>query len=212
MKKIILFVLALISLVSCNSLVRQINGEKKAKKETIESLKNYVETGKFDINIEDCLFIKDQKSIELLATYNRYYISHNYSSTPRHIFIFLFNKEHLLVDEDTLGGCVMHRPRTSENFYTALLNKNAIIKGDFSLDNLSNSFVDFNGKPVNNLFEKNKPVLLIVWAKFRGDKLNREFLDETQKTLINKSPDLQVLYLNIDQVFYECSNPKMFAR
>lgn len=115
-----------------------------------------------------------------------------------------------MVDEDTLGGCVLCRPRTNENFYTELLNKNAVIEGELSLDSLSNSFVDFNGKPVNNLFKKNKPVLLIVWAKFRGDKLNREFLDETQKTLINKSPDLQVFYLNIDQVFYECTDSNLF--
>lgn len=92
MKKIILLYLTAISLIGCNSIARKINGEKKRKKETIASLKNYVEDGNFKISIEDCLFLKDQKTIELLSTYHKYYTSENYSTSPRNLFTFYSTK------------------------------------------------------------------------------------------------------------------------
>ena len=203
MKKIILTVLLITSFTACNSLVRTINGEKKAKKETVESLKKYVEDIDIKIKIENCLFLKDEETKKILSTYNKYYKSQNYSKKTEQLFLYLFNKEHILVDEDILGGCILDRPQTKENFYTELLKQNAIIEGNFSLTQLNNSFLDSKGHQINNPFEINKPVLIVVWAKFRGNNHQVAFLNETQRTLITKNPDLQVFYLNIDKVFFD---------
>jgi len=203
MKKIILLALTVIFLIGCNSIARKINGEKKAKKETVESLKNHIEVIDIKIKIEDCLFLKDEETKKILSTYNKYYKSQNYSKKTEQLFLYLFNKEHKLVDEDILGGCILDRPQTKENFYAELLKQNAIIEGNFSLTQLNNSFLDSKGLPINNPFEINKPVLIVVWAKFRGNNHQVAFLNETQRTLITKNPDLQVFYLNIDKVFFD---------
>jgi hypothetical protein len=198
MKKItFLFLISL--MISCQSIAKKVNGEKKPKKESIESLSNFLNANDLDLQVENSLFLKDPTTLELLSQLSKSYLISKNKTSP---YIFLFNDKHLLVDDDVLGGCIIDRPNTTDNFYTALLQRNEVIDEKFSLNRLSDSFLDFNGKKITQPYRENQPVLLVVWAKFRGNKINRAFLNETQRTLINKSPDLQIIYLNIDQVFF----------
>lgn len=198
MKKLTLLFLIFIVFTNCTSLVNKINGQKRPKKETIETLETFVATHNLNINIENCIFLKDYETLELLKTYHKYY---DFSKKAKQPYILLFNHKQQLIDDHTLGGCVMHRPKTEKNFYDELLEKNDVIYDKDALEPLVNSFLNVRGEMAQNIFHKDKPTLIVVWSKFRGSSINKAFFNETHRTLTNKNDDLNVLYLNIDKVF-----------
>lgn len=206
MKKILLLFLLILTFQSFQKFSS--NNNSKPKKETYSSLKKYIEKNNLQIDLEKSLFLKNKSDFNTIASYksfNFYKKDINKFSIPD---VFLFNDNLILIDENALGGCIIDRPKfVDSEYYEEIFKENKIIlhqseKNECSLELLSKSLCDYKGNPVFP-FEKNKKILLFVWAKNKSsfNSLN-DYINYTMNTLEKSKLEIDVYFLNTDEYSY----------
>jgi len=203
MKKLIPY-LILITLSTQSFILFPVKSE-ILKKENYNSLKKYIERKKIPIDLEKSLFLKKKSAFNELAffkTANANKKNINNFSIPD---TYLFNKNSILIDENSLGGCIIDRPTFEKSdFYTEILKENKIILSSkdssiFNLEMLKNNICDYQGNSIYP-FEKDKACLIFLWAKNKTSPNGLNYyIEYTIESLKKSTAEIDIYFLNADE-------------
>lgn len=195
MKKIS-FLLLIFALMGCSQVVKTINGEKKPKIETAESLQKFIDENELGIDLGKNLFLKDSDAHKKLVKSELCYIDQDSLIIP--YGFLLFNKNWIGINYQEAAACLRDEVKTEaflelepyQNPYTTL-------NASQNLSEFRTAFVDQNGKKSFPFKKVNRPIAVVLWAKYKGKK----WAEETQlfiRELQNSKEDFQIYFLNLD--------------
>lgn len=194
--KLSVIVIFIVSMISCKSIVRSINGESKPANVDYLSLETFIKGNKLPIDLTSCLYLKNKDS-KLKLSSLRGYDHQYYVAVPN---VFVYNANLTLIDDLKLGGCITDRPVvTSNDFYQTLFDQNHD-SINFSIEAWKGAFVNYKGETFFP-FEKNgKNKVIILWSKYKGNM----WAQETNKMIseVKKSnAKIDLYFLNMDEYF-----------
>lgn len=200
MKRKIAYLFLTFTLLSCTSIVKTINGEKRMKVESHQSIVNFANEQNLLIDFEKNLYLKQRKKNEVLANF-RTYNSLDKISFPD---VYFFNAEGQFVEDENVT-CYNQKIVTDEyDYYKDFFSsKDLLVSNTKRLTDLENEFVNHRGEaifPFNN--ENNSYIAIVLWSKYKG----KMWANETNfiiKQLQNSSVDFDIYFLNMDVVEFE---------
>lgn len=194
MKSKILILVGCFTLLSCSSLVKKINGEKKPKIETQETLQQFISESQLSVDLSKNLFLRNKESKEKIINSKMGYVDIDNSLIAYGIYLFDGNWN--VLQHDLLGNCLKDEIM-SDNFYQKVVNVNKEIEEKSNLSELKNSFIDSKGNDFFPFQKNGKPVAIVVWSKYKGKKWAVE-TEHLIRSLKNSKTDYDIYYLNLD--------------
>lgn len=205
MKSKILMLICCFTLLSCNSLAKKINGEKKPKIETQETLQQFISENNLGIDLSKNMFLKNERSKEKIINSKMAYVENDFLIAYG---IYLFDENWNVLEHILLENCLKDEI-VSDNFYQKVVNVNKEIEPKSNLLELENSLIDHNGNEFFPFQKNGKSVAVIVWAKYKGKKWAVE-TEHLIKSLKNSKTDFDIYYLNLDpNKFYNQFSKKL---
>lgn len=183
---------------SCTSLATFINGEKRMKIETHQSIVNFANEQNLLIDFEKNLYLKQRKKNEVLANL-RTYNNLDKVSFPD---VYFFNAEgYFIEDENTV--CYNQKIVGEEcDYYKDFFNSKELLVSKFKrITDLENEFVNHLGEasfPFDNI-NQHEYTAIVLWSKYKG----KMWANETNfiiHQLKYSSVDIDIYYLNMDLV------------
>lgn len=201
MKSNILMVIFCFILVSCNSLVKKINGEKKPKAETQETLQQFISENNLSIDLSKNIFLKNKESKEKITHSEIGYLDKNNNLLSAYGIYFFDENWNALLHNQTQGrhllGACLKDEIVLDNFHEKIISLNNNIDPKFNLLELKNSFIDSNGNDFFPFQKNGKAVAIVVWSKYKGKKWAVE-TEHLIRSLKNSKTDYNIYYLNLD--------------
>lgn len=189
-----LIVISFAFLISCSSIVKTINGEKKPKLETSKSLVEFAYQQELNIDFNKNLFLKNKLSQTKLADSNLVYVNKDSLIIPYGLMLFDENWNGL--SYSNLEACLIDEVN-SDSLYDIISTKDNAIKSKLNLIEFKNSFITDEGKTIFPFEKNNRPIAIVLWAKYKGNN----WAEETNviiKSLENSKENYDVFFLNLD--------------
>lgn len=177
------------------SLAKKINGEKKPRIETQESLQQFISKNNLDIDLSRNLFLKSKESKAKIANSKVGFMSRDNSLLAHDIYLFDENWKHLQ-HTNLLEGCLVDEV-VADDFYEKVIQVNTHINSKINLSEFKGSFIDYNGDNFFPFQKNGKSVAIIVWAKYKGKMWARE-TNHIIRMLKQSEVDYDIYYLNLD--------------
>lgn len=184
----------IITLNSCSGIVSSINGEKRPKLETIQSLNKFIKDNNLSIELDRNIFLKNKEAKMKLINSELVYKKDESTILP--YGIILFDENGLGYNYSAIENCLIDEIKSDSisNFSELNSNKNNF---ELNLTDLNYQFLNNNGKDFSSFKINNKPTVIILWAKYRGKKWAKE-----TNSMINSfksSPkNYNIYFLNLD--------------
>lgn len=198
MKYKIAYFLLFCSLLSCTSLAKFINGEKRMKVETHQSIVNFANEQNLLVDFEKNLYLKKRKKNEVLANLRTYNNLDNVSFPD----VYFFNAKGQFVEDENVA-CYNQKTVTEENDYYKdfFESKDVLVSNTKRLTDLEGEFVNYRGEAVFPFDNKNSNsyTAIVLWSKYKG----KMWANETNfiiKQLQNSSVNFDIYFLNMDVV------------
>lgn len=180
--------------ISCTSLVKSFNGEKKPRQENLESLKAFVEETNLDINFEKNFYLKNKIGKQKIVNSDLVYVETDSIIIPYGLLMFDQNWNGL--NYDSMKACLIDELESDE-FYPKIKSLNETLTNPTNLNDLKNAFIDFKGKPYFPFKKNEKALAIVIWAKYKG-KMWAEETNAIIDQLKNSNAEYDIYYLNLD--------------
>lgn len=180
----------IITLVSCSPMVSIINGEKKPKLETIQSLNEFINDNNLSINLDRNIFLKNDEAKMKLINSDLVYKKDESTILP--YGIILFDGNGLGYDYSTIESCLIDEIKIDSISDFSKLNTS-----ELNLIDLNHLFLNKNGKDFSSFKINNKPTVIILWAKYRGKKWAKE-TNSMINSFKSSTRNYNIYFLNLD--------------
>lgn len=190
MRKIV-FVLIILSFISCDRIVKTLNGEKSPQIENTDSLKEFVEKNEMLIDLDKNLFLRDVKAYKKLMNSGLCYVDKDLLIIAYGVILFDRNWDG--VNYQDAQACLVDELKAD-----SLLSKNhRIVEASNNLSEFSEVFVDKNGRLSFPFIMNNQPVAIVLWAKYKGEMWGKE-TNTIIRELENSKENYDIYFLNLD--------------
>lgn len=103
-----------------------------------------------------------------------------------------------MIDDDVMGGCVIYRPNSKEmTFYDEIFNVAPIHPANKTIRDLEDNFLSMSGEPVVIQQNNDKPIVIIIWSKYKGTKWAQK-VSQMVNLVKSAKTSMDVYYLNVD--------------
>jgi patatin-like phospholipase/acyl hydrolase len=201
LNKIILLSLVFASLSSCISIVKIINGEKKMKVETHQSIQEFAKEQNLTVDFDRNFYLKKRNQNEVLMNL-RSYNNLDKISFPD---VYFFNADGQFIEDENL---VCYTAKTVSNefdYYRDFFDSNKLVTSNTkSLADFENEFLNKVGEPTFPFQKKTAETYyaIVLWSKYKGEMWANE-TNYIIHHLQQSSVDFEIYYLNMDLVSFD---------
>lgn len=197
-KNSILLLLTIVVLSGCTSLARFINGEKRMKLETPETVFAFAQENNLGIDFDKNLFLKQRKKNEVLAQFRTYNDLENVSFPD----VYFFTPDGQFIEDENEVCYNQKTVNETFDYYDDFFNSsNLLISPTKRITDLENELVNHLGEVTFpfNTSKKNSYTAIVLWSKYKG----KMWANETNfiiKQLQHSSINFDIYFLNMDEV------------
>lgn len=200
-KKITSLILISSLFLSCSTIVKMVNGEKKIKEETHDSVKEFAEEQKLAIDFKRNFYLKNRMNNEVFASFKPAYNSAEKISLPD---MYFFDHNGRYLENENVCYRLMKVTEEFDYYHDYFTSEDLIYHSSKQLKDLQNILVNHQGKPIQSFDEKPKDThyAFVLWSKYKGRKWAKE-TNFIIKQLNNSAVDFEIYFLNMDLVIFE---------
>ena len=191
MKKKSFLVLSLIlAFASCQPLLRTVTGIKKPKTESINSIEDYIDSNSLPIDKSKNFYLSSSDDYKKLSKFR--------DTLFRLPDIYLFKKSGEFLEENLFCLSIKNQNKNNSetNYFNDIYKVDSIISETKNIQYLEQFLI--NSKNNKAVFNKEKDIAIILWAKFLGDKKNFKHIVNSKNKLKDVNNPINIYYLNID--------------